>query len=761
MLLRLLRFLFSLIFFIVLVILTALVVVSAQLPRVDQILSIPWQVPMRVYTADHQLIAEFGDKNRTPVAIEQVPTWVTQAVVATEDQRFYSHHGIDPVGLSRAALAVIQHKSKTQGASTITMQVARNYYLSREKTYWRKIREILLALKLDHSLKKSQIMELYLNKIFFGHRSYGIVAAAHSYYGKSIQELTLPEIAMIAGLPQAPSRNNPLTNPVMAIKRRNHVLSRMHEMHFISTEDYLMAIATPDDASRHYTPITVQAPAVAEMVRLAMVDAFGEQAYQLGLEVTTTIDSRLQTEAVRAAKKGITAYSKRHPQPMKVDHDASSATDLAELFAGVTTEVMPPYHLCLVTYVEDDSVHLVVNTPEYPQATVTDDSGQWTSGDIAYCLGDAPNSMTLTRWPDIQLALLALDPQAGAIKALVGSSPYLRSDFNTVTQAWRQPGSVFKPFIYATALEHGYSLATVINDAPLVQSNGALEGKWRPHNDNQTFMGPTTLRHALLRSVNLVAIRLLQQLGWPQVMTQLEAFGFDTQMLPHTLSLAIGSGEVRPWDITAAYASFSNQGLGIHPYFIKDIKLQGKTFTPEHWHHLGGKMTPLLMQAVWQPRQRVISEETSFLMNDVLRDNIQHGTGRRAKSLHRTDIAGKTGTTNHQVDGWFIGYQHDLLTTVWMGYNDNRSIKEYGSQCALPIWIDFMSQALGDIAPQPTPPASMISMAIDPATGQRSEDPALSKEWFADYQLLLSNPHSPLLSHGSSHDEQLEAIWHE
>lgn len=595
-----------------------------NLPDVSVLNDVHMQVPLQIYSADGKLMGEYGAKRRAPVQIDQVPKQLIEAILATEDARFYSHSGIDLIGLVRASIAVITTGRKVQGASTITMQVARNFFLTRKKTYSRKIKEILLAIKIDHELSKEKILELYLNKVYFGNRAYGVAAAADVYYGKALNQLTLPEMAMIAGLPQAPSRNNPLSNPVGALKRRNHVLKRMLEVGYINDATYQKAIQAPSTAKYHEENMPVHGAYVAEMVRQAMVMMYGARAYDSGLKVTTTISSTLQNDAVTALQSGLLAYSKRHG------------------FQGSV--------------------------------------------------------------PKVQGAIVALNPQDGAILALQGGFDFKDSAFNRVLQAERQPGSSFKPFLYSAAFAKGFTLASTINDAPIMIRDSGENAWWRPQNDTEEFYGPTRLRVALAESRNLVSIRLLQAMQIPYAIDYVQRFGFDPNKLPHSLSLALGANVLTPMQLATGYAVFANGGYHVTPYFIEKIEDEN------------GKV---LYQASPQSPVAVLTPQNAYLVTQAMHSVIESGTAKAAKILNRTDLAGKTGTTNDQVDAWFSGFNSNLLAAVWVGYdNHENSLHEYGAQAALPIWIQFMKDALAN-QPMATmaEPADIVTARIDPETG--------------------------------------------
>ncbi len=596
-----------------------------NLPDVSVLNDVHMQVPLRIYSQDDKLIAEYGAKRRAPVTINQVPKQLTEAIIATEDARFYSHPGVDFIGLIRATIAVITSGHKVQGASTITMQVARNFFLTPKKTYSRKIKEILLAIKIDKALSKQKILELYLNKVYFGNRAYGVSAAAHVYYGKPLDQLTLPQMAMIAGLPQAPSRNNPLNNPKNALDRRNHVLKRMWDVGYINKATYESAIQAPLTAKYHEDRVRLEAPYVAEMVREVMVMMYGPRAYDSGLKVYTTITSPLQNDAVAALQSGLTAYSVRHGMPQNVI-------------------------------------------------------------------------------PKVQGAMVVLNPNNGAILALQGGYDFQLSAFNRVLQAERQPGSSFKPFLYSAAFAKGFTLASTINDAPIMIRDSGENAWWRPENDTDQFYGPTRLRVAFAESRNLVAIRLLAAIGIPYALDYIQRFGLDPATLPHSLSLALGSGVLTPMQLATGYAIFANGGYHVTPYFIEKIVDENNK---------------IIYQANPQPGPAVITPQNAYLMTQAMRAVIQSGTGTAAKVLNRHDLAGKTGTTNNKVDAWFSGFNSNLLATVWVGFDDSQdSLHEFGAQAALPIWIQFMKAALMN-QPEATmlQPADIVTARIDPQTG--------------------------------------------
>lgn len=728
--------------FVVLVIIAAMMLyIEKQLPNVEKLKDAHLQVPLRIYTQDKKLIAQFGVKRRIPIKLEQVPKLLVDAVLATEDARFYQHPGVDLKGVARAGLAVLTSGKKVQGASTITMQVARNFYLSREKTYVRKIREILLALKIDGELSKNKILELYLNKIYFGNRAYGVAASAQVYYGKSLDQLSLAQMAMIAGLPQAPSRNNPLENPTAALKRRNHVLARMLELGLIKKDQYAIAVAAPITAEYHRRKIEAPAPYLAEMVRESMVEEYGSGAYERGLSVYTTLQSRLQVAASHALTRGLSDYDRRHGfrhsginfgefDQKKWQAALAKSDSSSEYTPAAVLEVLPQSIGALLQNGEVITIPwsgLSYARPELENGHVgslpQDAASIAAVGDLIYVTHAKGGSWRLTQIPAVQGAIIALDPQDGAITALCGGLDYNFSNFNRVIQAERQPGSNFKPFVYSAALNKGYTLATIINDAPIVQQDTGENQLWRPTNDTLKFYGPTPLRVGLIKSRNLVSVRLLRGVGVPYTLDYVKRFGFDPNVLPHSLSLALGSGAVTPLQIAVGYAVFANGGYRVTPYFIGRIVDQHGRLLYEA-DPADACRACLLTEAPDEKdlpsRQapRVISPQNAYLMTQAMRDVIQYGTGRGAKVLRRTDLAGKTGTTNNQVDAWFSGFNSNMVATVWVGFDNMKSLREYGAKAALPVWVNFMRYALqgSPMATMPEPP-NMITVRVDPATG--------------------------------------------
>ena len=733
--------LFSLAFTAILIIAVFYIYIECQLPDVKTLRDIHLQVPLRIYTANGELISQFGTKRRIPVALNQVPKLLINAVLATEDVRFYEHPGIDLIGIIRAAKAVITTGKRSQGASTITMQVARNFFLTHKKTYTRKINEILLALKIDKELSKDKILELYLNKIYFGNRAYGVAAAAEVYYGKALNELTLPQMAMIAGLPQAPSRNNPLENPKVALKRRNHVLSRMYEVGFINKKQYLEAVKkVPITAKYHASTTQVEAPYVAEMVRKAVVDKYGEEAYDRGLTIYTTVSLKLQEEANRSLRDGLIAYEERHGY-RKPQENLGAFNRAIWIQALRKKPIIDGIFPAAAMVIRSNSIQALLANGQ--TITIPWSGLSWArpaleegyvgsaplqandiveKGDVIEVIQTQNSQWRLTQIPQVEGALVALNPENGAILALVGGFDYGHSSFNRVIQAERQPGSNFKPFLYSAALAKGYTLATMINDAPVVMVDSGENSLWRPMNDTRKFYGPTSIRIGLIKSRNLVSIRLLQKIGIPYVIHYLEGFGFDPNVLPRSLSLALGTASLSPLQIARGYAVFANGGFRVNPYFIARIEDQSHILyeaKPPQACGICVTQTVLPTEQLPNPMApQAITAQNAYLITQALRDVIRYGTGRGAKILNRRDLAGKTGTTNNKIDAWFSGFTSHLETTVWVGYDNLRPLYEYGAQAALPIWVQFMHASLkGQPESTLSQPPGMVMVRIDPHTG--------------------------------------------
>jgi len=701
-------------------------------------------------------MGEFGEMKRTPLKFTEIPDLMVKAVLAAEDDRYFSHPGVDYQGLLRAVWSLVTTGEKAQGGSTITMQVARNFFLSSEKTYTRKLSEILLALKINRELTKEEILELYLNKIYLGNRAYGIAAAAQVYYGAELKNLSVAQIAMIAGLPKAPSRFNPIADPARALERRNYVLRRMHELGYINNEIFKAGLAEPDNSTLHALDIEIEAPFVAEMVRNAALELYGEDAYSTGLKIYTTLDSRLQEAGNSALRTGLVDYETRHGYRGPVQHVKLSAQageqewrDALKKFSMIGK--LPPAlvigkkgPVLSAVLANGEKISLPADgvawaaSPENNSAPTTNAAAALKVGDIIRVQSLPANQWRLAQVPKVGGALVAVRPGDGALVSLAGGFDFGQSKFNRVTQAVRQPGSSFKPFVYAAALERGYTPATLINDAPLVfgdNTDTPDSEVWRPQNFSGEFLGPTRLREALVFSRNLVSIRLLQAIGIDYALAYTERFGFKTKAWPKNLSLALGSVSVTPLEMAKAYTVFANGGYQVQPYYIERIEdahgvvlMQAKP----------AKVCPTCPEPAVNPPQnsaratsaaiaveaanavRVISPQNAYLMTSMMRDVVRRGTAKRAMQLGRQDLAGKTGTTNDQRDAWFAGYNDSLVTVSWVGFDTPQSLgnQETGGSTALPIWINFMAVALKDVPENSfEQPEGLVSVRINPETG--------------------------------------------
>ena len=733
---------------------------APKLPSAEILRDVRLQVPLRVYTRDGKLIAEFGEQHRTPLRRDQIPEQMVQAFIAGEDDRFYEHPGVDWQGLTRAVLYLLRTGEKGPGGSTITMQVARNFFLSREKTYIRKLNEILLALKIEREFTKDEILELYVNKIFLGQRAYGVGAAAQVYYGHPVAQLTLAQLAMIAGLPKAPSRFNPIVDPSQAVVRRNYVLGRMLDLGYIERAEYDEAHDAPVTAKVHGLATEAEAPYVAEMVRAHMEAAYGDDAYTAGHKVYTTLDSRLQHAANAALREALVEYDVRHGYRgselrAASGEDARSPEEVladVSVFGGLLPAVVTSVDERVVTAYARNAgqIELAFESMEWARPYIDEDhrGKKPESAAAVVKAGDVIRvQLTENGWSFSQLPKVD-----GAIVALTGGFDFYRSKFNRVTQAERQPGSSFKPFIYSAALEHGYTPASIINDAPVVFEDPSLKSAWRPENYGGKFFGPTRLRTALYKSRNLVSIRLLRDIGIDFALGHIAKFGFDVERLPRGLSLALGSGVLTPLEVAAGYTVLANGGYAVKPYFIERVLDWDDTslFTasplvvcrdcaeedvisapaPTSAAAADGASSelpaePSAKAGTEQPRSarrapRVIDARNAWLMYSLMRDVIRRGTGRKARVLERDDLAGKTGTTNDLHDAWFSGFNPDIVATAWIGFDRVRPLgqRETGARAALPMWIAYMREALkGTQERNVEPPEGIVTVRIDPATG--------------------------------------------
>lgn len=756
---------------------------SPQLPSVDSLRDVRYQQPLRVHASTGELIAEFGEYRREPVRYADLPERMKLAFIASEDERFFEHPGVDWQGIARAVVHLARYREIGPGGSTITMQTARNFFLSREQTYLRKLNEIFLAFHIERELTKEQILELYLNKIYLGQRAYGIGAASRIYYGKAPDELTLAETAMIAGLPKSPSTANPIRNPERALERRSYVLRRMLDIGAINQEEFAEASAAPVTAHRRTARVGLDAAYVAELARAQVVALYGDDAYTEGYRVYTTVDPELQQAANRALRDNLISYDERHGYRGPVatrdldglsgEEDRLSALDEHPAVGGLRAG--------LVLDVDDDAGEARVLLGRDERVTLAFSDVEWARRWISQSrVGGAPERMSdvlepghiirvrrtegdegwrLAQIPEVEGSLISLAPVSGAVLALAGGFDFEHSQFNRSVQAMRQPGSAFKPFLYAAALEQGYTPASIINDAPVVFEDDALETTWRPENYSGRVYGPTRLREALAQSRNLVSIRLLRDIGIRYGVDFLGRFGFPSDRMPGDLSLALGSSAVTPMELTAGYAVFANGGYRVQPYVISHIENDRgdiiyrtvPTLACDECTDVAGRQGLLpvdgndneeeasasIVEPRFRPAERTLPADTVYLMTSMMQDVIQRGTGRAARGLGRSDLAGKTGTTNDLHDAWFAGFNNDIVTTAWVGFDQARSLGqgETGSRTALPMWMDYMRVALRDIPEAgPRRPAGLVTVRIDPDSGlvTSADNPGAIFETFRD-----------------------------
>lgn len=774
-------------------------VLVPELPSIDNLEEAEFQVPLRIYDKNDFLLAEYGEHRRIPLDYEDIPKKVENAFLAAEDDQFWNHSGVDPLALMAAVYELVTTGHKTRGGSTITMQVARNFFLSNEKTYARKLNEILLALKIERDLDKETILELYLNKIYLGNRAYGVVAAGQVYYGKSLEDLSIAQVAMIAGLPKAPSRYNPIINPERALIRRDHIIRRMGQLGYITEEEYQQALAEPVTAELHRASVSADARYVTEMVRAEVFERFGSEVYGSGLKVYTTIDDRLQTAANKALRSSLLAYDRRHGY-----RGVSGKIDMAQVSQDpfedglVEAETIGNLVKAVVKEVAEDSVSIML--PDFALGQIPFEKGiDWakpyvnenvvgaapekpsdvlTEGDVIWVEREG-ESWILASVPKVEGAIVSLDPATGAVQALVGGFDYFHNKFNRAVQAKRQPGSNFKPFIYSAALEKGFTAASIINDAPVVFDDDSLEATWRPENYSGRFYGPTRLREALVKSRNLVSIRILQSIGLRFATKYSQNFGFEKSDMPYDLSLALGSGAFSPLEIVRGYAVFANGGYLIEPYYITRIEdsngeiifeanpatvCQGCEESPEEDvvntdettrtessealsvdAEAGGEADDE-QEEVAPPNYatRVISAQNAYIMRSILREVVSRGTAVRAKSLGRSDIAGKTGTTNDQKDAWFSGFNDQVVTSAWVGFDNQKTLgsRETGGRAALPMWISYMQEALSGLPVNlEDQPENMLTVRIDSDSGERAS-PQSQKTRFETFVAGTEPPES-------------------
>ena len=710
-----------------------LILTYPNLPSLEILTDYQPKIPLRVYTADGYLIGEFGEERRAIVSIQEVPDVMKQAILAAEDDRFYQHGGIDSMGVLRAALSNIAGIGKKQGGSTITQQVAKNFFLTSEKTYVRKLYEALLSFKIEHNLSKDQILELYINQIYLGQRAYGFGAAAQIYYGKSLKDITVAEAAMLAGLPKAPSAFNPVVNPKRARLRQQYVLRRMRELGFIDEHVHEEALKQALVIKRETDEFAVRAEFVAEMARQMAADRFPEDVYSRGLRVYTSILKSDQEAAHASLRKGVLDYDRRHGYrgaetyvemgDIKSDQDEAldvllqDFSDAPDLRPAIVLKVEPKQ---ITAYCRGGEVLTISGDGMKLAARMLDDKAppnkRLRRGAVIRVQPDEKNNWRITQMPEVEAALLSTDPRTGAIRALVGGFDFNRNKFNHATQAWRQPGSSFKPFIYSASLEKGFTPASIINDEPISISAATTGSQaWSPKNYDGKYEGPMRMRTALAKSKNMVSIRLLQASGVHFVQDYATRFGFDADKHPPYLTMALGAGSVTPWQMVTAYSVFANGGYRVQPYIVSEIRDSKDQVLAQAQPVVAGDES---LQAI-DPRN-------AYLMDSMLRDVTIYGTaGRASATLKRRDLAGKTGTTNEHVDAWFCGYQQTVVACSWVGFDQPKNLGagETGGTTALPAWIGYMAKALKDVPesflPQPQGLAS-IEMA-NPGKGPAKE----------------------------------------
>lgn len=684
-----------------------LVLAYPNLPSLDVLTDYRPKIPLRIYSADKQLIGEFGEEHRAVVAIQNVPVVMKHAILAAEDDRFYQHGGIDYLGIVRAAASNLLKGSKRQGASTITQQVARNFFLTGEKTYTRKLYEALLSFKIENNLTKDQIFELYINQIYLGQRAFGFGAAAQTYFGKPLKDISIAEAAMLAGLPKAPSAYNPVANPKRAKLRQQYVLRRMHELGYITDAQQEAALKEPLIVKREVADYSVHAEYVAEMARQIAAEQFPDEVYTRGLKVYTTLTKADQEAAYNSLRKGVMDYDRRHgyrgaesyldmkdiktDQDEAIDEALQDIGDAGDLIPALVLDANPKQ---LHVYRKGGETLTLSGDALKFAARMLDDKAppnkRLRRGAIIRLQKDEKGAWQVSQLPEVESAFVAVNPEDGAIRALVGGFDFNRNKFNHVTQAWRQPGSSFKPFIYSAALEKGYTPGSIVDDAPIIiPASETGSQAWEPHNYDGKYEGPMTIRNALAKSKNMVSIRLLQAIDPHYAQDYASRFGFDPAKHPPYLTMALGAGSVTPWQMVTGYAVFANGGYKISPYVVKEIRDNNDQLLARSAEVKAGDESI-----------RAIDPRNAFMMDSMLRDVTIYGTAARSSvALKRNDLAGKTGTTNEYVDAWFCGYQMTVAGCAWIGFDQPRKLgsRETGGAAALPIWIGFMGQALKDV----------------------------------------------------------------
>ena len=710
----------------------AAALVYPTLPSLDALTDYRPKIPLRIYSSDGKLLGEFGEERRAVITIEQTPQRMIDAILAAEDERFYQHRGVDYMGVARAALSNFVSGGVRQGASTITMQVARNFFLTKEKTLTRKFNEMLLAFKIEASLSKEQILQLYINQIYLGQRAYGFAAAAQIYFGKPLDKLTIAEYAMLAGLPKAPSRFNPIVNPKRAHSRQMYVLHRMRELGTITDAELAQAEKQPLLVRRDPNEFSVHAEHFTEMVRQAMYERYHDDAYTKGLRVYTTLSAKHQDAAYEAMRRGVEEYDQRHGYRGPEGYVTLPPNASEEALEEAIQETMDSDDLLAAVVLQASPKHLRV----YRRGGDTIDIGEEglklgarmlgdkvnpsqriRRGAIVRIRKDAKGHWVLAQIPVVEAAVVAVDPHDGALRALVGGFDFSRNQYNHVTQALRQPGSSFKPFIYSAALEKGFTAATIVNDAPITFTAAQTGSEpWEPHNYDGKFEGPMRLRMALVKSKNLVSIRVLQAIGPQYAQDYITRFGFDPKLHPPYLTMALGAGNATPMQMVSAYSVFANGGYRVVPYYIERVE-----------DSRGNVLLKSEPKRAGENAERAIDGRNAFIMTSMMRDVVRMGTAVRAMKLGRTDLAGKTGTTNDFVDAWFCGFNPSLVAVAWIGFDQPQTLgrNETGAAAALPIWMGYMGAVLKGVPEESFgPPPGVVTARVDPQTGLRVADGA-------------------------------------
>ena len=708
----------------------AVMITLPTLPSLEVLTDYRPKIPLRVYTADGILMGEFGEERRAVVKIGEVPEQLKQAILAAEDDRFYQHGGVDYAGVLRAAYSNFTSGGARQGASTITMQVARNFFLSKEKTLTRKFSETLLAFKIEHSLNKDEILELYINQIYLGQRSYGFASASQVYFGKPLSDIDLAEAAMLAGLPKAPSSYNPIVNPKRAKTRQAYVLRRMNEIGQISVQEYKEATGKALVIKRKSQEFAVHAEYVAEMARQAVYDRYQEETYTRGFKVYTTVRQLDQQAAYQSLRQGVMDYDQRRgyrgPESFVklVKNDVSQEEilenalqdrhDSGDLYAAV---VLTANSKSVHAYRRGgERIEITGEGLKFAQKFLSETAPAVQQrihpGSIIRVQKSDKGLWQIVQIPQVEASLVSIDPQDGSIRSLVGGFDFNRNQFNHVTQAWRQPGSSLKPFIYSAALEKGFTPATVINDAPISFSAAETGSKpWEPRNFESKYDGPIRMREALAKSKNMVSVRILRAITVQYAQDYISRFGFDPSMHPPYMTMALGAGSVTPMQMAVGYTAFANGGFRVAPYFIQRIE-----------DEKGNILEQAQPSQVAKNAVQIIDPRNAYLMTTMMQDVVERGTATRAKQLNRTDLAGKTGTTNDHVDAWFCGYQTGLVAVAWIGFDNPKSLGEHetGGRAALPIWVNYMGKVLQNVPMSPPiSPQGVITARVNPATGFR------------------------------------------